>query len=280
MCTITRTLLLAAIPVSLTLGQNSPAFRIQSGDALSYVGTVSDRRLQIDAHEVSGGLLSIVPQVKGTSVGADHLAGAVRLNPGVNPIARNGRPPGPDYVGAFGSIFELTDGDRYVIVEYPDSDVVLNLSVSVSDRRVRVKSATYQGGCRDGVSSMAQKYLSQWVTSLQAGVVVLRGQYIELRIPHPSQKAPLGPGERDYTSASCAAVVGGRYYDLTITSVPAQARVYVDGKYIGLTGMLMKVADNPAQVMIRHPKCQELAKSVPLEDGPNNVEVKLGGCKP
>jgi hypothetical protein len=62
---------------------------------------------------------------------------------------------------------------------------------------------------------------------------------------------------------------------LTIASSPTTAAIYIGGKYIAQTGEPLKVSNTPAHVLIKHDKCQDLATSVPLHDGPNEVSVKL-----
>lgn len=271
---------------SVARTEGSEGFKLRDGDTLEYFATLSNGRLKIEPHAASGVVASIKPQVSGAAPDADHLAGGIRLYPdagstaGVSPKPEPSRSVKVYYAGAFESRFVLLEGGQQLVVEYPHSDVVLDVSLTVSDRRVELKSAIYSGGCEGGISSRAQKYLDRWVEQLRQGVVVPRGQYLELLIPDASQKAPLDPGERESMSHSCASVAGARYYDLTIESVPALARVYVDGRYIGLTGTPMKVAGNPASVLIRHAKCEDFAKSVPLQDGPNVVQIALGGCKP
>jgi hypothetical protein len=125
---------------------------------------------------------------------------------------------------------------------------------------------------------LAQLYLSEWLGQLPQPIVIRAGNYLELRVPDPSQKVKLDAGKKEYFTSACASVGGIRgYYSLAVDSTPPGAQVWIDGKY--LKGPTYAVRDSPVRILFRYPGCQDVAKTVSLEAGPNVVKVVFGGCR-
>jgi hypothetical protein len=275
MTSLSARMTLAVFAIASSAAQTPSAYRIAKGAAAAYQATSGDGYLRIIRADARGIAVSIVPQKGDTTSNAGRLAGDISVSK-IATVAGARNVESSQYVGFFGSQFTLRDGNYDIFVSYVDSDVNLRISVVIADGTLKVVGAGYGGGCDDTISVSAEKYLNSWVTAVANPIPVPQSSHLELHVPHPSEKALLTQGEKESGRKSCSSLFDNdKYYDLKITSVPAAAAVYINSKYISQSGEPIKVNNNPAHVLIRHDKCQDLAASVPLHDGPNDVSVQL-----
>lgn len=260
-------------------GQNTAAYRVAEGAATLYRLDRADGNVTVTAVSTQRVSASIVPKAKTSPGKADELTGTVLDQPPAPQLGAVAGETDLEYAGEFGSVFGLATGGHTLYVTYPDTEISLTIYATAANGSLMIERAAYKAGCGDALSRSSEAYLDEWVAAVRGGISVPAGSHVELRIPHPSQKAKLPAGENDSQRTQCASIFPStKYYELKIDSVPPQARVYIGGKYIGLAGSPIKVNRNPAHVLVRLAGCRDLPTSIPLQDGPNNVSVTLAGC--
>ena len=273
--------ILGLVAFSCFLGaQTQRPYRIIGGQKTRYTVRVEGGKLAIQPSAAPAVLMSII------SSETTALTHAPAGEPGGSAILRFSSLSNPrnervlrlsattDYLGAFGSVFALNTGSQTLAIEYPKTGMSLFLKVSLSNGIIRLDEAHYAGV--GDLSSLSTKYLKNWLTKIPSDIAVTPGSCLELDVPHPSSKAALAPGEREYfTSSSASTAIGAhKYYQLTVISIPPGARVYIGGEFVGLAGANIK-AESPARVLVRYPGYVDVAENVELGDGPNEITITL-----
>ena len=263
--------------IAITCQSANPAgspYRLLKGRGVSYVSQISNGKQSVTPLPGRTGVyISIASQTDLPNSAGDSLPGSVTLRSDQPP---KGVPREERYLGPIGTTFELLPGESQLFVEYPARQITFSMSLSLERRTVKIGEASYWAGCGDSLSSLSSEFLQDWKASLPKEIPIPANRMLEIRIPHPSQKADPA-GKQEYMSSGCPSIAGSKkYYDLTIVSTPPGARVFINGKY--LAGQKFKVSSNPIRVLLRRSGCPDVAQSIRLEEGPNDVNMTFGGC--
>jgi len=167
-------------------------------------------------------------------------------------------------------------------VYFPKSNISLELLLEVRKGRIFVSKADYHPGCEAFTGAPEAKHLRKWLQRIQGGVKIPAIGYIELDVPDPSKGDPLDPGERNYSSrAACS--MGLRnpvYFSFEVRPTDPEAKVYLNGQYLGIAGASFRISDNPANILIRKNGYPDIAKRIHFQEGPNYLDVSFPSKEP
>jgi len=188
------------------------------------------------------------------------------------------------YLGAFGTVIPMPDGVHRLWIWYPNEPTYLRLTITVLDKKMTALEGSYELGCSGFLSEWSSYHLAKRLTAILNGraKIVDGVTVIDLPNPQTTEPDPSNP-HPDTSSAQCEMLFGTpKYYDLTVTTKPSGASVYVDSEFLGqVNGSLaLKVKDSPVELLIRLQGYLDVAKSVALKHGPNDVTIVLATTKP